>query len=60
VTLSVYPKTKVTNTEFERLQNQVGLRYVSPGSRMLMPLLYLMSSKAHTYQGRTTQSGLLN
>ncbi|MGW8225679.1 MAG: amidohydrolase family protein [Anaerolineales bacterium] len=51
VTLSVYPKTKVTNTEFERLQNQVGLRYVSPGSRMIMPLLYMMSSKAHTYQG---------
>jgi imidazolonepropionase-like amidohydrolase len=51
VTLSVYPKTKVTNAEFERLQNQVGLRYVSPGSRLLMPLIYMMSSKAHTYQG---------
>jgi imidazolonepropionase-like amidohydrolase len=51
VTLSEYPKSKETPEGFQRLQNQPGMKYVSPGTRMLSPLLYLMAAKAHTYQG---------
>lgn len=51
VTLSEYPKSKETAEGFQRLQNQAGMRYVSPGTRMLSPLLYLMAAKAHTYPG---------
>ncbi len=51
VTLSEYPKSKETPAGFERLQNQPGMVYVSPGTRMLTPFLYLMSSKSHTYPG---------
>ena len=51
VTLSEYPKSKETPEGFERLQNQPGMIYVSPGTRMYSPFLYLMASKAHTYEG---------
>jgi imidazolonepropionase-like amidohydrolase len=51
VTLSEYPKSKENPEGFERLQNQPGMIYVSPGTRMFSPFLYLMASKAHTYEG---------
>jgi imidazolonepropionase-like amidohydrolase len=51
VTLSVYPKSKETPEGFQRLQNQVGMRYVSPGARLPMPFIYMMAARAHTYQG---------
>lgn len=51
VTLSEYPKSKETPEGFERLQNQPGMAYVSPGTRVLSPFLYMMASKAHTYEG---------
>jgi len=51
VTLSEYPKSKETPEGFERLQNQPGMKYVSPGTRIFSPFLYLMASKAHTYEG---------
>jgi imidazolonepropionase-like amidohydrolase len=51
VTLSEYPKSKETPAGFERLQNQPGMIYISPGTRMFSPFLYLMSSKSHTYPG---------
>ncbi len=51
VTLSVYPKSKETPQGFQRLQNQVGMRYVSPGARLPMPFIYMMAARAHTYQG---------
>ena len=51
VTMSEYPKSKETSEGFERLQNQPGMIYVSPGTRMFSPFLYLMASKAHTYEG---------
>jgi imidazolonepropionase-like amidohydrolase len=51
VTLSVYPRTKETPEGFQRLQNQVGMRYVSPGARLPMPFIYMMAARAHTYQG---------
>jgi hypothetical protein len=51
VTLSEYPKSKETPAGFQRLQNQPGMIYVSPGTRMLSPFLYLMASRSHTYPG---------
>ncbi len=51
LTLSEYPKSKETPEGFQRLQNQPGMMYVSPGSRMFSPFLYLMTSKSHTYEG---------
>ena len=51
VTLSEYPKSKETPEGFQRLQNQPGMIYVSPGTCLLSPFLYLMSSKSHTYAG---------
>lgn len=51
VTLSEYPKSKETPAGFERLQNQPGMIYVSPGTRMISPFLYMMAAKSHTYQG---------
>jgi len=51
VTLSEYPKSKETPEGFERLQNQPGIAYVSPFTRTFSPFLYLMASKAHTYEG---------
>jgi len=51
VTLSEYPKSKETPEGFERLQNQPGMAYVSPFTRMFSPFLYLMASRAHTYEG---------
>ena len=51
VTMSEYPKSKETPEGFERLQNQPGMAYVSPFTRMFSPFLYLMASKAHTYEG---------
>jgi imidazolonepropionase-like amidohydrolase len=51
VTLSEYPKSKETPEGFERLQNQPGMIYVSPGTRMLSPFMYLMASNNHTYKG---------
>lgn len=51
VTLSEYPKSKETPEGFERLQNQPGMSYVSPFTRMFSPFLYMMASKAHTYEG---------
>ena len=51
VTLSEYPKSKETPEGFERLQNQPGMSYVSPFTRMFSPFLYLMVSKTHTYEG---------
>ena len=51
VTLSEYPKSKETPEGFERLQNQPGMVYVSPGTRMLSPFLYMMAAKSHTYEG---------
>lgn len=51
VTLSEYPKSKETPEGFERLQNQPGIIYLSPATRMLSPFLYLMASKSHTYVG---------
>jgi imidazolonepropionase-like amidohydrolase len=51
VTLSEYPKSKETPEGFERLQNQPGMAYVSPGTRMFSPFLYLIASKTHTYEG---------
>ena len=49
VTLSEYPKSKETPAGFERLQNQPGMIYVSPGTRLLSPFFYLMASKSHSY-----------
>jgi imidazolonepropionase-like amidohydrolase len=51
VTLSEYPKSKETPERFERLQNQPGMAYVSPFTRIFSPFLYLMASKSHTYEG---------
>jgi imidazolonepropionase-like amidohydrolase len=51
VTLSEYPKSKETPEVFQRLQNQPGMRYVSPGTRLLSPFLYMMSARSHTYPG---------
>ena len=51
VTLSEYPNSKATPEGFERLQNQPGMVYVSPGTRLFWPFLYMMASKSHTYQG---------
>ena len=51
VTLSEYPKSKETPEGFERLQNQPGMAYVSPGTRLLSPFLYMMAAKSHTYEG---------
>jgi imidazolonepropionase-like amidohydrolase len=50
-TLGEYPKSKETPEGFERLQNQPGMAYDSPGTRIFSPFLYLMASKAHTYEG---------
>ena len=51
VTMSEYPKSKETPEGFERLQNQPGMTYASPFTRIFSPFLYLMASKAHTYEG---------
>jgi imidazolonepropionase-like amidohydrolase len=51
VTLSVYPKTKVTPEGFQRLQDQPGMRYLSPGTRLLSPFMHLMFSRSITYPG---------
>ncbi len=51
VTLSEYPKSKETPEGFQRLQNQPGIIYLSPGTRLLSPFLYMMSAKSHTYAG---------
>ena len=51
VTLSEYPKSKETPEGFERLKNQPGIKFISPGTRMFTPFLYLMTSKSHTYEG---------
>jgi imidazolonepropionase-like amidohydrolase len=51
LTLSEYPKSKETPAGIQRLQNQPGMIYVSPATRLLSPFLYLMSSKSHTYPG---------
>jgi imidazolonepropionase-like amidohydrolase len=51
VTLVEYPKSKQTPEGFQRLQDQPGMRYISPGTRMFSPFLYLMASRSHTYQG---------
>jgi len=51
VTMSEYPKSKETPEGFERLQSQSGMVYVSPFTRIFSPFLYLMASKAHTYEG---------
>ncbi len=51
VTLSEYPKSKETSAGFEQLQNQPGMIYVSPGTRMLSPFFYLMAAQSHTYPG---------
>jgi len=50
VTLSEYPKSKETPEGFKRLQNQPGMAYVSPGTRMFSPFLYMMAAKSHTYE----------
>lgn len=49
VTLSEYPKTKETPEGFQQLQNQPGMIYVSPGTRLFSPFLYMMSARSHTY-----------
>jgi imidazolonepropionase-like amidohydrolase len=51
VTLSVYPKSKESPEGFQSLQDQAGMRYVSPGARFPMPFIYMMAARAHTYQG---------
>jgi imidazolonepropionase-like amidohydrolase len=51
VTLSEYPKSKETPEGFQRLQDQPGMVYLSPGTRLLSPFLYMMSAKSHTYAG---------
>jgi imidazolonepropionase-like amidohydrolase len=51
VSLSVYPKNKKTPEGFQRLQDQPGMKYVSPGTRLLSPFLYLMFGRSITYQG---------
>ncbi|MFQ5596306.1 MAG: amidohydrolase family protein [Anaerolineae bacterium] len=51
VTLSEYPKTKETAEGVQRLENQPGMLYVSPGTRLLTPFLYYMMGKSHTYAG---------
>jgi imidazolonepropionase-like amidohydrolase len=51
VTLSVYPKTKVTPEGFQILQDQTGMRYLSPGTRLLSPFMHLMFSRSITYSG---------
>lgn len=56
VTMSEYPKSKETPEGFERLQNQPGMVYVSPFTRIFSPFLYLMASKAHTYEALITLS----
>ena len=51
VTLSEYPKSKETPAGFELLQNQPGMMYVSPGTRLISPFLYFMAAQSHTYPG---------
>ncbi len=51
VTLSVYPKNKETPEGFQRLQDQPGMKYVSPGTRLLSPFLYLMFGRSIHYPG---------
>ena len=51
VTLSEYPKSKETPEGFGQLQNQPGMVYVSPATRLLSPFLYKMAAKSHTYEG---------
>jgi imidazolonepropionase-like amidohydrolase len=51
VTLSVYPKNKETPEGFQRLQDQRGMKYVSPGTRLLSPFLYLMFGRSISYAG---------
>jgi imidazolonepropionase-like amidohydrolase len=51
VTLSVYPKNKQTPEGFQRLQDQPGMKYVSPGTRLLSPFLYLMFDRSIKYPG---------
>jgi len=51
VTLSEYPKSKETPEEVERLKNQPGMSYVSPGTKIFTPFLYYMASQSHTYAG---------
>lgn len=58
VTMSEYPKRNEIPEGFERLQNQPGMAYVSPGTRLFSPFLYLMASKAHTYEGADYPEGI--
>jgi imidazolonepropionase-like amidohydrolase len=51
VSLSEYPKSKETPEGFQRLQDQPGMKYVSPGTRLSMPFLYMMAARSHTYPG---------
>ena len=51
VTLSEYPKSKETPAGVERLKNQPGMVFQSPGVRFLTPFLYTMTAKSHTYEG---------
>jgi hypothetical protein len=51
VTLSEYPKSGQTPAGFERLQNQAGMIYLSPGSRLFSPFLYRLASESHTHSG---------
>lgn len=51
VTLSEYPKSKETPEGFQRLQNRPEMIYLSPGTRLLSPFLYMMSARSHTYPG---------
>ena len=51
VTLSEYPKSKQTPDVFRQLQNQPGMIYQSPGTRLMSPFMYYMASKSHTYEG---------
>lgn len=51
VTLSEYPKSKETPAGMERLRNQPGMIYVSPGIKLFTPFLYYMASQSHTYAG---------
>ena len=50
-TLSYYPKSKQTPEGFQRLQDQAGIDYLSPGTRLFSPFLYMMSARSHSYQG---------
>ncbi len=51
VTLVEYPMSKQTPEGYERLKDQHGMAYVSPGWKFFSPFIYYMTARSHTYPG---------